>query len=50
MLLDASANPDSATGSALTFAMTCAADVTFRNIVHEACLGDGAFRTFIDSR
>ena len=33
----------------LTFAMTCAADVTFRSIVNEACLGDGAFRTFIDS-
>src|SRR5436309_504935 len=49
VLLDASANPDSATGEALRFAMTCAADVTFRNIVHEACLGDGAFRTFIDS-
>ncbi len=49
VLLEASANPDSATGKALTFAMTCAADVTFRNIVHEACLGDGAFRSFIDS-
>jgi ATP-dependent helicase/nuclease subunit A len=49
VLLEASANPDSATGKALTFAMTCAADVTFRNIVLEACLGDGAFRTFIDS-
>ncbi len=48
VLLEASANPESATGRALTFAMTCAADVTFRNIVHEACLGDGAFRTFID--
>ncbi len=48
-LLDASANPDSATGQALTFAMTCAADVTFRNIVQEACLGDGALRAFIDS-
>jgi ATP-dependent helicase/nuclease subunit A len=48
VLLDASARPDSATGRALTFAMTCAADVTFRNIVHEACLGDGAFRSFID--
>jgi len=49
VLLEASANPDSATGKALTFAMACAADVTFRNIVHEACLGDGAFRGFIDS-
>jgi ATP-dependent helicase/nuclease subunit A len=49
VLLDASTNPGSAVGKALTFAMTCAADVTFRAIVHEACLGDGAFRTFIDS-
>src|SRR5581483_6271102 len=49
VLLEASANPDSATGKALSFAMACAADVTFRNIVHEACLGDGAFRGFIDS-
>src|SRR5512143_2782521 len=35
VLLVASANPDSAAGRALTFAMTCAADITFRNIVHE---------------
>jgi ATP-dependent helicase/nuclease subunit A len=49
VLLEASANPESATGQALTFAMMCAADVTFRNIVQEACLGDGTFRSFIDS-
>lgn len=38
VLLDAAADPDGATGRALAHAMSIAADVTFREVVREACL------------
>lgn len=38
VLLEASANPNSAIGEALSHAMTIAADVTFREMVRAACL------------
>ena len=47
-LLDAAAKPESPAGRALSFAMTCAADSTFRDIVREACLADQAFRGWLD--
>ncbi|HWW49220.1 MAG TPA: double-strand break repair helicase AddA [Xanthobacteraceae bacterium] len=39
VLLAASANPDSPEGRALLVAMASAADVTFRDVVRDACLG-----------
>src|ERR1700728_4812477 len=43
VLLDASRDPDSATGKALNVAMASAADVTFKDVVREACLGRDHF-------
>src|ERR1700722_11795782 len=43
VLLDASRDPDSATGRALNVAMANAADVTFKDVVREACLSRDHF-------
>ena len=48
VLLDASGDPTAPTGRALTTAMTSAADVTFRDVVREACLGRDHFLAWID--
>jgi ATP-dependent helicase/nuclease subunit A len=49
VLLEASRNPDSATGRALTMAMASAADVTFKDVVHEACLSRDHFMAWTDA-
>src|SRR3979490_1319395 len=49
VLLDASRDPDSATGRALNVAMTSAADVTFKDVVREACLSRDHFMAWTDS-
>jgi ATP-dependent helicase/nuclease subunit A len=49
VLLDAARDPDSATGRALTTAMASAADVTFKDVVHEACLSRDHFMAWTDS-
>src|SRR3954465_10197103 len=43
VFLEASRNPDSATGRALMTAMASAADVTFKDVVREACLSRSHF-------
>ncbi len=43
VLLEASANPASAAGRALDIAMATAADMTFRDVVREACLSRDHF-------
>jgi len=43
VLLDASRDPDSAAGRALNIAMANAADVTFKDVVREACLSRDHF-------
>src|SRR3954469_9961016 len=43
VFLEASRNPDSATGRALMTAMASAADVTFKDVVREACLSRDHF-------
>src|SRR6195256_2238744 len=43
VLLEASRDPDSATGRALNIAMASAADVTFKDVVREACLSRDHF-------
>jgi ATP-dependent helicase/nuclease subunit A len=48
ILLEAAANPDSATGRALLMAMTSAADVTLRDVVREACLSRDQFMAWIE--
>src|SRR5439155_20435605 len=48
VLLEASRNPDSATGRALTMAMASAADVTFKDVVREACLSRDHFMAWTD--
>ena len=48
VLLEASHNPDSATGRALTMAMASAADVTFKDVVREACLSRDHFMAWTD--
>ena len=48
VLLDAAAKPDSDAGRALITAMGVAADVTFRDVVREACLSRDHFMTWID--
>lgn len=48
VLLDASANPDSAAGRALQIAMSTAADVTFKDVVREACLSRDHFMAWSD--
>ena len=49
VLLDASRDPDSATGRALQIAMASAADVTFKDVVREACLSRDHFMARTDS-
>ncbi|HWI10154.1 MAG TPA: double-strand break repair helicase AddA, partial [Burkholderiaceae bacterium] len=48
VLLEASRNPDSATGRALDVAMASAADVTFKDVVREACLSRDHFMAWTD--
>ena len=43
VLLQAAAAPDSAAGRALSLAMTSAADITFREVVQEACMSRDRF-------
>jgi len=49
VLLDASRDPDSATGRVLQIAMASAADVTFKDVVREACLSRDHFMAWTDS-
>ena len=49
VLLDASSDPDSPTGRALTVAMASAADVTFKDVVREACLSRDHFMAWTDN-
>ncbi len=49
VLLEAARTPDSPLGRALTLAMTHAADVTFQDVVREACLGREHFMAWSDS-
>ena len=48
VLLEAARSPDSAIGRALTTAMTSAADVTFKEVVREACLSREHFMAWAD--
>jgi ATP-dependent helicase/nuclease subunit A len=48
VLLEASRDPDSATGQALNIAMANAADVTFKDVVREACLSRDHFMAWTD--
>src|SRR6266571_1763239 len=49
VLLDASRDPDSAAGRALNIAMASAADVTFKDVVREACLSRDHFMAWTDA-
>jgi ATP-dependent helicase/nuclease subunit A len=49
VLLEASRDPDSAAGRALAVAMASAADVTFKDVVREACLSRDHFMAWTDS-
>jgi len=49
VLLGASRDPDSATGRALNVAMAYAADVTFKDVVREACLSRDHFMAWTDA-
>jgi len=49
VLLEASRDPDSAAGRALYTAMASAADVTFKDVVREACLSRDHFMAWTDS-
>src|SRR5438876_3832407 len=49
VMLDASRAPDSAIGRALLAAMANAADVTFKDVVREACLGRDHFMAWTDA-
>jgi ATP-dependent helicase/nuclease subunit A len=49
VLLDASRDPESATGRALNVAMASAADVTFKDVVREACLSRDHFMAWTDA-
>jgi ATP-dependent helicase/nuclease subunit A len=49
VLLDASRDPNSPTGRALDVAMSSAADVTFKDVVREACLSRDHFMAWTDS-
>src|ERR1043166_7055996 len=49
VLLDASREPDSAIGKALNVAMASAADVTFKEVVREACLSRDHFMAWTDA-
>src|SRR5229473_3588358 len=48
VLLDASRDPDSTAGRALNIAMAGAADVTFKDVVREACLSRDYFMAWTD--
>src|SRR3989440_1890323 len=48
VLLDASRDPDSTAGRALNIAMASAADVTFKDVVREACLSRDHFVAWTD--
>ena len=48
VLLEASRDPDSAAGRALDIAMASAADVTFKDVVREACLSRDHFMAWTD--
>jgi ATP-dependent helicase/nuclease subunit A len=49
VLLEASHDPDSAAGRALQIAMASAADVTFKDVVREACLSRDHFMAWTDT-
>jgi ATP-dependent helicase/nuclease subunit A len=49
VLLEASRDPNSATGRALNIAMANAADVTFKDVVREACLSRDHFMAWTDA-
>jgi ATP-dependent helicase/nuclease subunit A len=49
VFLEASRNPDSATGRALRMAMASAADVTFKDVIREACLSRDHFMAWTDA-
>src|SRR4051794_27756415 len=49
VLLDASRDPESFAGRALDIAMSSAADVTFKDLVREACLSRDHFMAWTDS-
>ena len=49
VLLEASRDPDSAAGRALDIAMASAADVTFKDVVREACLSRDHFMAWTDT-
>src|SRR5579862_8377607 len=49
VFLDASRDPQSATGRALLTAMASAADVTFKDVVREACLSRDHFMAWTDA-
>jgi ATP-dependent helicase/nuclease subunit A len=49
VLLEASRDPESAAGRALYTAMASAADVTFKDVVREACLSRDHFMAWTDS-
>jgi ATP-dependent helicase/nuclease subunit A len=49
VLLDASRDPQSAAGRALDIAMSSAADVTFKDVVREACLSRDHFMAWTDN-
>ena len=48
VFLEAARDPNSATGEALRIAMGSAADVTFKDVVREACLSHDHFMAFAD--
>src|ERR1700731_1134428 len=48
VFLEASRDPESATGRALQIAMASAADVTFKDVVREACLSRDHFMAWAD--
>jgi ATP-dependent helicase/nuclease subunit A len=49
VLLDASRDPESSAGRALDIAMSSAADVTFKDVVREACLSRDHFMAWTDN-
>jgi ATP-dependent helicase/nuclease subunit A len=49
VFLDAARDPDSATGRALQIAMASAADVTFKDVIREACLSRDHFMSWTDN-
>ncbi len=49
VFLEASRNPESATGRALLTAMASAADVTFKDVIREACLSRDHFMAWTDT-